>query len=88
MTNNIRYVRDIQIMEILIVDDQQIFIDEIKSTLRDIWGFSVAGEALDGYQVLEKLIYGLEIEVIFMYKAGVKNTAGLVRWAVENDFIE
>ncbi len=23
-----------------------------------------------------------------MYKAGVKNTAGLVRWAVENDFIE
>lgn len=23
-----------------------------------------------------------------MYKAGVKNTAGLVRWAVENDFID
>jgi len=23
-----------------------------------------------------------------MYKAGVKNTAGLVRWAVENDFVE
>jgi DNA-binding NarL/FixJ family response regulator len=23
-----------------------------------------------------------------MYKAGVKNTAGLVRWAVENDFVD
>ncbi|MCD4744249.1 MAG: helix-turn-helix transcriptional regulator, partial [Desulfobacteraceae bacterium] len=23
-----------------------------------------------------------------MYKAGVKNTAGLVRWAVKNDFVD
>jgi DNA-binding NarL/FixJ family response regulator len=51
---------------IMIVDDHQLMIDGIKGALSSIEDFKVIGEALDGYQVLEKLEAGLCPDVILM----------------------
>lgn len=53
-------------IKILIADDHQLLIDGIKATLGDIEDFAIAGEAYNGYQVLEKLDSGLELDVILM----------------------
>lgn len=50
----------------MIADDHQLIIDGIKSTLRDIEDFSVIGEALHGYRVLEQLEEGLRPDIILM----------------------
>lgn len=53
-------------IKILIADDHQLLIDGLKATLEGIDDFSIVGEAYNGYQVLEKLDEGLEVNVILM----------------------
>ena len=53
-------------IRILIADDHQLLIDGIKSTLSGIEDFVVTAEAGNGYQVLEKLDEGTEVDVILM----------------------
>jgi DNA-binding NarL/FixJ family response regulator len=53
-------------IRILIADDHQLLIDGIKSTLSDVEDISIVSEAVNGYQVLEKLDNGLEVDVILM----------------------
>lgn len=53
-------------IKILIADDHQLLIDGIKSTLNNIEDFTVAGEAYNGFQVMEKLDTGLKTDVILM----------------------
>jgi DNA-binding NarL/FixJ family response regulator len=53
-------------IRILIADDHQLLIDGIKSTLSDVEDISIVSEAGNGYQVLEKLDSGLEVDVILM----------------------
>jgi len=53
-------------IKILIADDHQLMISGIKSTLSNISDFDFVGEAGNGYQVLEKLDSGLEVDVILM----------------------
>ena len=53
-------------IKIMIADDHQLLIDGIKSTLKDIEDFTIVDEAYNGFQVLEKLDDGLEVEVILM----------------------
>ncbi|MEN8224048.1 MAG: response regulator transcription factor [Bacteroidota bacterium] len=53
-------------IKILIADDHQLLIDGIKSTLSGVEDFTVAAEAGNGYQVLEKLDAGTEVDVILM----------------------
>jgi DNA-binding NarL/FixJ family response regulator len=51
---------------IMIVDDHQFMIDGIKGALSSIDDFRVIAEALDGYQVIEKLEAGICPDVILM----------------------
>lgn len=51
---------------ILIADDHQLLIDGLKATLKDISDFNIVDEANNGYQVLEKLDGGMEVDVILM----------------------
>ena len=51
---------------IMIADDHQLMIDGIKSAFGSIEDFSIIGEALDGYRVLEQLEAGLRPDVILM----------------------
>lgn len=53
-------------INILIADDHQLLIDGIKSTLKDVEDFHIAGEAENGYKVLEALDSGLNVDVILM----------------------
>lgn len=53
-------------IRILIADDHQLLIDGLKATLKDVNDFSIVGEASHGYQVMEKLESGLEVDVILM----------------------
>ncbi len=53
-------------INILIADDHQLLIDGIKVTLRDIADFAIVAEALNGYQVIEILESGIEVDVILM----------------------
>lgn len=53
-------------IKILIADDHELMISGIKSTLSKITDFDFVGEAGNGYQVLEKLDSGLEVDVILM----------------------
>jgi DNA-binding NarL/FixJ family response regulator len=53
-------------INLLIADDHQLLIDGLKSTLEDIEDFDIVAEASDGYQVLEKLREGIEVNVILM----------------------
>jgi len=50
----------------MIADDHQLLIDGIRSALDSIEDFSIVGEALNGYQVLEKLEAGLRPDIILM----------------------
>ncbi len=50
----------------MIADDHLLLIDGIKSTLKDIEGFTIADEAYNGFEVMEKLDAGLEVDVILM----------------------
>ena len=94
MTNKIKYVRDIQIIksaenpELILIKAKGIA--EITKLIAPVL---VPGE---NKNLCEDGVYELELKfdpveshrANLMYKAGVKNTAGLVRWAVENDFVE
>lgn len=53
-------------VNILIADDHQLLIDGIKSTLAGVEDIQVIGEANNGYQVLEKLESGLNVDIILM----------------------
>lgn len=53
-------------INILIADDHHLLIDGLKATLRDIEDFKIIDEAYNGFQVLEKLDAGLEVNVILM----------------------
>lgn len=53
-------------INILIADDHQLLIDGIISTLDDIDDFNIVDGANNGYQVLEKLEAGTEVDVILM----------------------
>lgn len=53
-------------INILIADDHQLLIDGIKATLADIDDISIVAEAFHGYQVLEQLDAGIQVDVILM----------------------
>lgn len=53
-------------INILIADDHHLLIDGLKATLRDIEDFNIIDEAYNGFQVLEKLEAGLEVNIILM----------------------
>ncbi|MDT8394370.1 MAG: response regulator transcription factor [Bacteroidales bacterium] len=53
-------------IRILIADDHQLLIDGLKASLKDVEDFSIVGEASHGFQALEKLESGLEVDVILM----------------------
>lgn len=53
-------------VRILIADDHQLLIDGIKSTLANVEDIIIVAEANNGYQVLEKLGSGMEVDVILM----------------------
>lgn len=53
-------------INIFIADDHQLIIDGIKTSLSDIGDFVFVDEANNGYQVLEKLESGIQVDVILM----------------------
>lgn len=53
-------------IHILIADDHQLMINGIKSTLGSIEDFEIVAEAVNGYQVLERLESGIHVDVILM----------------------
>ena len=53
-------------INILIADDHQLMIDGIKTVLGDIEDFNFVAEANNGFQVIEKLESGIEVNVILM----------------------
>lgn len=53
-------------INILIADDHQLLIDGLKATLKDIEDFNIIDQAYNGYQVLEKLESGMEVNIILM----------------------
>jgi DNA-binding NarL/FixJ family response regulator len=53
-------------IRIMIADDHQLMIDGIKGALSSVSDFEIIGEALNGYQVLEKIEAGLCPDVILM----------------------
>jgi DNA-binding NarL/FixJ family response regulator len=53
-------------INILIADDHQLLIDGIKSTLKDVEDINIVAEANNGYQVIEKLGFGVKVDVILM----------------------
>ena len=62
-----------------------------KLTARELEILNLICEEYSSQEISEKLFISFHTveshRANLMYKAGVKNTAGLVRWAVENDFI-
>lgn len=63
-----------------------------KLTNRELEVLNLICKEFSSQEISEKLFISFHTveshRANLMYKAGVKNTAGLVRWAVENDFIE
>jgi DNA-binding NarL/FixJ family response regulator len=53
-------------INVLIADDHQLLIDGIKAALAGIADISIVAEVYNGYQVLEKLDSGLQVNVILM----------------------
>jgi len=53
-------------INIMIADDHQLIIDGIRSALKSTEDLNIIGEALNGYQVLEKLDGGLQPDIILM----------------------
>lgn len=53
-------------IRILVADDHQLMIDGIKTTLAGIVDFTIVAEANNGFQVMEKLDAGAEVDVILM----------------------
>ncbi len=53
-------------IQVLVADDHQIFIDGIKVTLEDVQHIKVVAEANNGYQVLKMLEEQQDIDVILM----------------------
>ncbi|MEE4256152.1 MAG: response regulator transcription factor [Bacteroidales bacterium] len=53
-------------INIMIADDHQLLIDGIRSALESTEDLNIIGEALNGYQVLEKLDGGLQPDIILM----------------------
>jgi len=53
-------------INILIADDHQLLIDGIKTTLAGIEDFNIVAEVNNGFQVLEKLESGLQVDIILM----------------------
>jgi len=53
-------------INILIADDHQLLIDGIKATLAGIEDLKIVAEVYNGYQVLEKLDSGLQVDIILM----------------------
>jgi len=53
-------------INVLIADDHQLFIDGIRSALKGVLDIWVVAEAANGYQVLEKLNSGIPIDIILM----------------------
>src|SRR5210317_1884898 len=53
-------------INILIADDHQLMIDGIKTALSDIEDFKFVAEANNGFQVIEILESGTEVDIILM----------------------
>lgn len=53
-------------INVLIADDHQLFIDGIRSALKGVLDIWVVAEAHNGYQVLEKLESGIPVDIILM----------------------
>lgn len=53
-------------IRLLIADDHQLLIDGIKTTLAGVEDIEIVAEVNNGYQVLEKLDSGLQVDVILM----------------------
>ena len=53
-------------IRVLIADDHPLMIEGIRSCLEDVEDIEIAGEAGNGYQVLEMLEAGTPIDVILM----------------------
>lgn len=76
-------------MELKIEDTKSLF---PKLTERENEILNLICQEHSSYEIAEKLFISFHTveshRANLMSKAGVKNTAGLVRWAVENDFLE
>ncbi len=63
-----------------------------KLTERELEILRLIGRELSSQEIADKLFISFHTveshRANLMYKAGVKNTAGLIRWAVENDFLD
>jgi DNA-binding NarL/FixJ family response regulator len=63
-----------------------------KLTDRELEVLRLIGRELSSQEIADKLFISFHTveshRANLMYKAGVKNTAGLIRWAVENDFLD
>lgn len=63
-----------------------------KLTGRELEILNLIGKEYSSQEIAEKLFISFHTveshRANLMYKAGVKNTAGLVRWAVENDLLD
>jgi DNA-binding NarL/FixJ family response regulator len=63
-----------------------------KLTDRELEILRLIGKELSSQEIADKLFISFHTveshRANLMYKAGVKNTAGLIRWAVENDFLD
>ncbi len=96
MSESIRYVSDIQIIK----NDEEPDLMAIKAkgialirkhTTREPGILILICQEFSSQEIAEKLFIKFHTveshRANLMQKAGVKNTAGLVRWTVENDFI-
>jgi len=76
-------------MELKMEDTKSLF---PKLTEREIEILRLIGRELSSQEIAEKLFISFHTveshRANLMSKAGVKNTAGLIRWATENDFLD
>jgi DNA-binding NarL/FixJ family response regulator len=63
-----------------------------KLSKREVEILRLIGRELSSQEIADKLFISFHTveshRANLMFKAGVKNTAGLIRWAVENDFLD
>jgi DNA-binding NarL/FixJ family response regulator len=76
-------------MELKIEDSKSLF---PKLTDRELEILRLIGKELSSQEIAEKIFLSFHTveshRANLMSKAGVKNTAGLIRWATENDFLD
>ena len=77
--------------------NQELKIEDTKSlfpklTKRELEILNLICNEFSSHEIADKLFISFHTveshRANLMYKAGVKNTAGLVKWAVQNDLVE